>query len=104
SRRRHTRSYGDWSSDVCSSDLHGAFHLLASVRIVESEHRLLERQRFRKYGEHVLPARLDQVSQIQFTGREMELTGLLAVHINCRSEERRVGKGVKVHVWWTQYR
>src|SRR5207248_8607315 len=24
SRRRHTRSYGDWSSDVCSSDLVGA--------------------------------------------------------------------------------
>src|SRR6266516_6845994 len=23
SRRRHTRSYGDWSSDVCSSDLIG---------------------------------------------------------------------------------
>src|SRR5207248_4699802 len=23
SRRRHTRSYGDWSSDVCSSDLEG---------------------------------------------------------------------------------
>src|SRR5207248_5486862 len=23
SRRRHTRSYGDWSSDVCSSDLYG---------------------------------------------------------------------------------
>src|SRR5207248_6808360 len=23
-RRRHTRSYGDWSSDVCSSDLHGS--------------------------------------------------------------------------------
>src|SRR5207248_4759078 len=23
SRRRHTRSYGDWSSDVCSSDLRG---------------------------------------------------------------------------------
>src|SRR5207248_7385514 len=23
SRRRHTRSYGDWSSDVCSSDLNG---------------------------------------------------------------------------------
>src|SRR5207248_5855296 len=23
SRRRHTRSYGDWSSDVCSSDLMG---------------------------------------------------------------------------------
>src|SRR5437867_7798659 len=24
SRRRHTRSYGDWSSDVCSSDLYKA--------------------------------------------------------------------------------
>src|SRR6266516_2323618 len=24
SRRRHTRSYGDWSSDVCSSDLQWA--------------------------------------------------------------------------------
>src|SRR5437867_5472936 len=24
SRRRHTRSYGDWSSDVCSSDLTAA--------------------------------------------------------------------------------
>src|SRR6266516_7284236 len=24
SRRRHTRSYGDWSSDVCSSDLRTA--------------------------------------------------------------------------------
>src|SRR5207248_8566761 len=24
SRRRHTRSYGDWSSDVCSSDLQPA--------------------------------------------------------------------------------
>src|SRR6266542_6289049 len=23
SRRRHTRCYRDWSSDVCSSDLHG---------------------------------------------------------------------------------
>src|SRR5207248_10925028 len=28
SRRRHTRSYGDWSSDVCSSDL-GRHHWLA---------------------------------------------------------------------------
>src|SRR2546426_6696069 len=25
SRRRHTRLQGDWSSDVCSSDLHGAY-------------------------------------------------------------------------------
>src|SRR5207248_4901996 len=30
SRRRHTRSYGDWSSDVCSSDL--------AVRINDATH------------------------------------------------------------------
>src|SRR6266850_4212451 len=27
SRRRHTRLQGDWSSDVCSSDLAGFFHI-----------------------------------------------------------------------------
>src|SRR5256885_3527474 len=37
SRRRHTRLQGDWSSDVCSSDLHGiigdwSYHALAPVR------------------------------------------------------------------------
>src|SRR5437867_13392236 len=26
-RRRHTSSYGDWSSDVCSSDLEGVLSL-----------------------------------------------------------------------------
>src|SRR5207248_8342062 len=29
SRRRHTRSYGDWSSDVCSSDLVDVGHAAA---------------------------------------------------------------------------
>src|SRR5207248_5782871 len=34
SRRRHTRSYGDWSSDVCSSDLPvGGGGLLAGVAL-----------------------------------------------------------------------
>src|SRR3989454_3128251 len=31
SRRRHTRLQGDWSSDVCSSDL----HYLQSLRVVD---------------------------------------------------------------------
>src|SRR5256885_7151655 len=30
SRRRHTRLQGDWSSDVCSSDLNGGGTVLAS--------------------------------------------------------------------------
>src|SRR5207248_5849302 len=33
SRRRHTRSYGDWSSDVCSSDL-----------LVQALHDMVDRQ------------------------------------------------------------
>src|SRR5207248_8281325 len=32
SRRRHTRSYGDWSSDVCSSDLLWNHSIDACVR------------------------------------------------------------------------
>src|SRR5207248_8199675 len=34
SRRRHTRSYGDWSSDVCSSDL--TFTVAAMVPTVSA--------------------------------------------------------------------
>src|SRR5437867_11021180 len=30
-RRRHTRSYGDWSSDVCSSDLNSLQDELAKL-------------------------------------------------------------------------
>src|SRR6266516_3260989 len=39
SRRRHTRSYGDWSSDVCSSDL-GVENVVAgrSARAAEAAH------------------------------------------------------------------
>src|SRR5438094_7177586 len=33
SRRRHTRSYGDWSSDVCSSDL--GTHVIMTVEILK---------------------------------------------------------------------
>src|SRR5437867_11378021 len=38
SRRRHTRSYGDWSSDVCSSDLQlsRAFRALKVWAVVQA--------------------------------------------------------------------
>src|SRR6266403_2739656 len=48
SRRRHTRSLRDWSSDVCSSDLHGrgeARTALARQRIV------LERRQHGRRGD-----------------------------------------------------
>src|SRR5256885_12352034 len=31
SRRRHTRLQGDWSSDVCSSDLNGLLNVMQSL-------------------------------------------------------------------------
>src|SRR5438094_3755016 len=41
SRRRHTRSYGDWSSDVCSSDLGGYDVLNGYLGSVRLENRVL---------------------------------------------------------------
>src|SRR5207248_6314519 len=68
STRRHTRSYGDWSSDVCSSDLRPAGHD--------------ERHAYRADRGPV--------------GRPLLLPGfLLAPDLRlelARSEERRVGK------------
>src|SRR5437867_7431314 len=43
SRRRHTRSYGDWSSDVCSSDLWFSDRVILAMyqaQPVGPEHRL----------------------------------------------------------------
>src|SRR3712207_7544995 len=35
SRRRHTRYWRDWSSDVCSSDLcHCSSHIAASIKLL----------------------------------------------------------------------
>src|SRR5207248_7462410 len=39
SRRRHTISYGDWSSDVCSSDLPVRGRKGAGFRLCRTEHR-----------------------------------------------------------------
>src|SRR5207248_7804759 len=74
SRRRHTRSYGDWSSDVCSSDLS----------------RRLRNLIFKK----------GRISKMRFRDRLLFSTDALgklaaipvvAQTVN-RSEERRVGK------------
>src|SRR5256885_4663986 len=38
SRRRHTRLQGDWSSDVCSSDLRSCLNFLWELRSAVDEH------------------------------------------------------------------
>src|SRR5205807_7073953 len=37
SRRRHTRLQGDWSSDVCSSDLHGRHAGIARQHVRQTQ-------------------------------------------------------------------
>src|SRR5207248_3434273 len=89
SRRRHTRSYGDWSSDVCSSDLRGTIKAQARGKPHWSRHftALLRTPR----GPKRRPG-----------------PGAVAIRQNCamnreakkaRSEERRVGKEGKRR-WW----
>src|SRR4051794_41973582 len=68
SRRRHTRWTGDWSSDVCSSDL------LTPRRVGELEHSLCA------------------IHQTDTQSRQ-RLVDRLYVALG-RSEERRVGKSV----------
>src|SRR5438094_7757354 len=71
SRRRHTRSYGDWSSDVCSSDLKPDAIGLSGL-LVKSTH------------------------QMVITATDLKAAGIAVPLLvgGARSEERRVGKGV----------
>src|SRR5437867_10067837 len=76
SRRRHTRSYGDWSSDVCSSDLtvallHRGPHGLHRVEECDGSAKMLE----------LTPA-LGAGDEVRLESRPL------------RSEERREGKSV----------
>src|SRR5438876_9782583 len=76
SRRRHTRWTGDWSSDVCSSDLAAKFGLTeAEVTAVVSFYTMYKRRPVGDY--HV------------------------GVCTNTRSEERRVGKECRSR--WSPY-
>src|SRR5438876_11543306 len=74
SRRRHTMWTGDWSSDVCSSDLAGVFLARPAV-----ERRLVQRA---KQGDEMAAGRL--APDAEMVGVELTVLG--------RSEERRVGK------------
>src|SRR5207247_6998224 len=76
SRRRHTRSTRDWSSDVCSSDLGNGFGRLQRPPTHED----------RQPGEE--PS-LDVVQEVVAPGDGVA-QGALA--LGERSEERRVGK------------
>src|SRR3712207_7125424 len=91
SRRRHTRYWRDWSSDVCSSDLltGSAQHDELFSLVDEDEHgmRGLPGMRRRAQPDEVL--------------RQLDQRGRAAVKRAFRSEERRVGKECRSR--WSPY-
>src|SRR5690348_18011388 len=89
SRRRHTRWTGDWSSDVCSSDL--PFFQCSGYPSSNPG--------CARGGELAFPDCKDGISQCAKQSSDAPVTG--AVFKNFRSEERRVGK--ECRCWGLQY-
>src|SRR5256885_10596096 len=90
SRRRHTRLQGDWSSDVCSSDLfavHAAFPIRECVAVEAG-------------GDPLLSGRARQQVAGQLLDGEL-VERQVAVEGVDRSEERRVGKECRSR--WSPY-
>src|SRR2546421_6998783 len=92
SRRRHTRSDRDWSSDVCSSDL---IHL--TQILTES---LGPSGFFTAEGESI-PITITVGNSLTATGWIAAGLGVAAALPTVRSEERRVGKECRSR--WSPY-
>src|SRR5438105_11084690 len=92
SRRRHTRSTRDWSSDVCSSDL------AAPVLVVEDEpsFRALITVLLERIGFGVSAAASVDEALAVLVAQPLSLV----VSDYARSEERRVGKECRSR-WWS---
>src|SRR5256885_2687858 len=93
SRRRHTRLQGDWSSDVCSSDLKLLLRLAELDDLPVGD---LERLQERVLG-YLVGAGLDHRQPfLRAHDDQIERRGL-----GLRSEERRVGKECRSR--WSPY-
>src|SRR5207245_4002209 len=102
SRRRHTRCYRDWSSDVCSSDLKNR---LARLAIASS--------RLEGLGTHlkgptgVIFSKEDPVAvakALHTFARANQALAIKAGYVEGqRSEERRVGKERRAEGAWSDY-
>src|SRR5204863_2849800 len=86
SRRRHTRSLRDWSSDVCSSDLEPRAddRRPAGPQVALDRRRGLAPDRDRPLLRALAPGAQEPAPQIDVRGLDL----------GERSEERRVGKSV----------
>src|SRR4051794_41982516 len=100
SRRRHTRWTGDWSSDVCSSDLSGG---KVSAEDLGREVELFSPVVNDGPSEETLPP-LVHLARHPFGGlreNRVAVDGQLevALVVQRRSEERRVGKECRSRGW-----
>src|SRR5256885_8511033 len=90
SRRRHTRLQGDWSSDVCSSDLQDVKLVggLGQVQRLPNNHSqsFIRKVRIELFTIH---------HDVSAAGPQINSSGC------CRSEERRVGKECRSR--WSPY-
>src|SRR5256885_2772306 len=91
SRRRHTRLQGDWSSDVCSSDLQELMTVLARGADALTRARQAAGAAYDK----------GVVSLIEVLQADESLLGVLDAQALARSEERRVGKECRSR--WSPY-
>src|SRR3712207_7811285 len=91
SRRRHTRYWRDWSSDVCSSDL-----LVADLEVMAADGAGGEEVRQR--GGDVAVVALHRVGGVEV--RRVVVTRSAGA-VEDRSEERRVGKECRSR--WSPY-
>src|SRR5207245_4086220 len=91
-RRQHTRCYRDWSSDVCSSDLHVELkdYLCTSPEIAKSLPQTLEGY-FMQLQIPLADIRCKLVLNEAIV--DPPAPHVLSVVLDIRSEERRVGKG-----------
>src|SRR5699024_11609546 len=101
SRRRHTRSKRDWSSDVCSSDLFKREPLIGRGDFfLRGIHHDLFELLFRPFKEDrfelltTAECRRADLAKVTWQPEPAEAAAL-------RSEERRVGKERRAE-WWTR--
>src|SRR5205807_6809068 len=93
SRRRHTRLQGDWSSDVCSSDLDPKSPK-RNPKIVYASNLLPKKARI---GNAFPPVCPELVEWITFFFNASSLSAVALAKVD-RSEERRVGKECRCRV------
>src|SRR3712207_6920456 len=94
SRRRHTRYWRDWSSDVCSSDLVPPEFSLTTESIDDQRHVVAVSGEIDLFTAPELKSALGEALESGHTRIVVDLT-------RTRSEERRVGKECRSR--WSPY-